>query len=147
MIILQRCLPGCPPYQRFIEGFSEHHGVRAGVVDPLPFDLLEADCDIVVAVDVSGNRDIGDGEKLSSVGVLLQSFHTMSNNLVAEKLRQRRPDVYVHPDISNVRVLEFYKAHEVFAQAEPAQRRFARDLKHALRSYAGRPGCSVTGGA
>jgi len=70
----------------------------------------------------------------------------MSNNLLAEKLRQRRPDLYVRPDISDVKVLEFYKAHEVFAQTKPAQQRFARDLKRALQDYSGRPGCSAVAG-
>jgi NTE family protein len=120
--------------------------VDGGVANPLPFDLLEADNDIVIAIDVSGSRDIERGEKLSSMGVLLQSFHTMSNNIIAEKLKQKRPDVYVCPDIHNVKVLEFYKAHEVFEQARPAQRRFARDLQHALRRYADRPGCSAITG-
>ncbi|MGD2113050.1 MAG: patatin-like phospholipase family protein, partial [Gammaproteobacteria bacterium] len=117
--------------------------VDGGVANPLPFDLLEPDNDIVIAIDVSGNRDIGDGEQLSSMGVLLQSFHTMSNNILAEKLRQRRPDIYVRPDISHVKVLEFYKAREVFAQAAPAQQAFAKDLQRALHRATGRPGCSV----
>jgi NTE family protein len=117
--------------------------VDGGVANPLPFDLLEAGNDIVIAIDVSGNRNAGDGDQLSSLGVLLQSFHTMSNNIIAEKLRQRRPDIYVRPDISHVKVLEFYKAREVFAQAAPAQQAFAKDLQRALHRATGRPGCSV----
>ena len=126
---------------------GDHLLVDGGVANPLPFDLLETNNDIVIAVDVSGNREIENGDKLSSMGVLLQSFHTMSNNLLAEKLKQRRPDIYVHPDISNVKVLEFYKAREVFAQAEPAQQGFAKDLKRALRRYSGQPGCSLVAGS
>ncbi|MGB5474681.1 MAG: patatin-like phospholipase family protein [Gammaproteobacteria bacterium] len=126
---------------------GDHLLVDGGVANPLPFDLLESDNDIVIAVDVSGNRENENGEKLSSIGVLLQSFHVMSNNLLAEKLKQRRPDIYVHPDISNVKVLEFYKAREVFAQAEPAQKGFAKDLKRALRRYSGQPGCSLATGS
>jgi NTE family protein len=111
--------------------------VDGGVADPLPYDLVETGSDIVIAIDVSGSRDIGDGTELTSLGVLLQSFHTMSNNLLAEKLQQRRPDILVQPDIHGVRILEFYKAQEVFAQARPAQRRFAAELDRALRGYSG----------
>jgi len=117
--------------------------VDGGVANPLPFDLLQSGNDVVIAIDVSGNRDIENGEKLSSMGVLLQSFHNMSNNIITEKLRRQRPDVLVRPDIHNVRVLEFYKAREVFSQAQPAQQQFARDLKRMLRSYSVRPGCSA----
>jgi len=118
--------------------------VDGGVANPLPFDLLMPECDIVIAVDVSGNRELDEGEEPSFVGVLLQSFHTMSNNLIAEKLRYRQPQVYVRPDISNVRVLEFYKARQVFEQSLPAKQLFVRDLKKALRRYNGTPGCSAT---
>jgi len=118
--------------------------VDGGVANPLPFDLLLPECDIVIAVDVSGNRELEEGEEPSFVGVLLQSFHTMSNNLIAEKLRCQQPQVYVRPDISNVRVLEFYKARQVFGQSMPAKQQFVRDLKKALRRYNGRPGCSAT---
>ena len=117
--------------------------VDGGVANPLPYDLLMSECDIVIAVDVSGNRELEDGEELSFIGVLLQSFHTMSNNLVAEKLRRLQPQIYVRPNISNVRVLEFYKARQVFEQSMPAKRQLLRDLKKALRRYNGRPGCTA----
>jgi len=117
--------------------------VDGGVANPLPFDLLVDECDVVVAIDVSGNRELEDGESLSSVGVLMHSFHTMSNNIVAEKLRQQRPDIYIRPGIRNVRVLEFYKARQVFEQAQPAQRQLLKALKKARRAYAGRPGCTA----
>jgi NTE family protein len=117
--------------------------VDGGVVNPLPYDLVESGSDIVIAIDVSGERGIGNGETLSSLGVLLQSFHTMSNNLLAEKLKQQRPDIYIRPDIRNVRVLEFYKAKQVFEETRPAQQEFVRDLGKSLRAYQGRPGCTA----
>jgi NTE family protein len=117
--------------------------VDGGVANPLPYDLLVDACDVVVAIDVSGNRELEDGETLSSMGVLLHSFHTMSNNILAEKLRQQRPDIYIRPDIRNVRVLEFYKAQQVFEQAQPAQRQLLKALKKTLRTHRGQPGCSM----
>ena len=118
--------------------------VDGGVANPLPYDLLLQECDIVIAIDVSGDREFKEGEELSFIGVLLQSFHTMSNNLVAEKLRRQRPQIYIRPNIRNVRVLEFYKARQVFKQSLPAKRELVRDLKKALRRYNGRPGCTTT---
>jgi len=117
--------------------------VDGGVANPLPYDLVRAGSDIVIAIDVSGEREVEDGESLSSVGVLLHSFHTMSNNILAEKLKQQRPDIYIRPDIRNVRVLEFYKAKQVFEQTQPAVREFVRDVSKAIRSYHSRPGCSL----
>ena len=117
--------------------------VDGGVANPLPYDLLLPECDIVIAVDVSGNRDLVDGGELSFIGVLLHSFHTMSNNLVAGKLQHQQPQIYVRPAINNVRVLEFYKARQVFEQSLPAKQQLLRDLKKALRRYNNRPGCTT----
>ena len=116
--------------------------VDGGVANLLPYDLLQASCDLVIAVDVSGNRDLAEGDSLSSLEVLLQSFHTMSNNILAEKLKQQRPEIYIRPDIRNVKVLEFYKARQIFAQAQPSQKQLVRALRKSLRGYEGRPGCA-----
>jgi NTE family protein len=121
-----------------------HTLVDGGVANPLPYDLLQEDCDLVIAIDVSGSRDPVDVESLSSLGVLLQSFHTMSNNILAEKLKLRRPAIYIRPDIRNVKVLEFYKAREIFEQAQPARQQLIKALRKALRGYAARPGCTQT---
>jgi len=132
-------VPGVfPPVE--VNGYSL---VDGGVANPLPYDRVQDDCDIVIAIDVSGSRDLEDGETLSSMGVLLQSFTAMSRNILIEKLKRQRPTVYIKPDIRNVKMLEFYKAREIFEQTRPAQRQLARDLKKAIRRHDGRPGCTI----
>jgi NTE family protein len=131
-------VPGIFPPVRI----SGHDLVDGGVANPLPYDLLVDECDVVIAIDVSGSREMEEDEELSFIGVVLHSFHTMSNNLLAEKLRRQQPAIYIRPDIRNVRVLEFYKARQVFEQALPAQQQLTRALKRVLRHYSG-PGCSL----
>lgn len=132
-------VPGVfPPVE--VNGYSL---VDGGVANPLPYDRVQDDCDIVIAIDVSGSRDLEDGETLSSMGVLLQSFTAMSRNILIEKLKRQRPTVYIKPDIRNVKMLEFYKAREIFEQTRPAQRQLVRDLKKAIRRHDGRPGCTI----
>jgi NTE family protein len=120
-----------------------HSLVDGGVANPLPYDRVQEDCDIAIAIDVSGSRSLADGETLSSMGVLLQGFTVMSRNILIEKLKRQPPAVYIQPDIHNVKMLEFYRAHEVFEQARPAQQQLARELKKAMRRHAIRPGCTA----
>jgi NTE family protein len=120
--------------------------VDGGVADPLPFDVLTRDCDLIVAIDVSGDRKPLDGEELTFLGVLFHSFQIMSHNILAEKLKARRPDIYIRPRIDNVRVLEFYKAKQVFADALPASRELTRSLTKLLRRRTSHPGCSPSTG-
>ena len=133
-------VPGVVPP---VEG-EGHLLVDAGVANPLPYDRVQDDCDIVIAIDVSGRRSITDGESLSSMGVLLQGFTVMSRNILIEKLKRQRPTVYIQPDIRDVKILEFYKAREVFEQARPAQLELARELKWAMRLRGKRPGCTTS---
>jgi NTE family protein len=56
----------------------------------------------------------------------------MSHNLLVEKLKQRRPDIYIRPEIRDVRVLEFYKAEQVFGQALPAKQQLIKALRKAV---------------
>jgi len=118
--------------------------VDGGVANPLPYDLLTRDCDLVIAIDVSGDRSPVDGEELSFLGVLFHSFQIMGRNILAEKLKKRRPDIYIRPVIENVRVLEFYKAKQVFTDAMPARMELTRSLTKLLRRSASRPGCIRT---
>ena len=120
-----------------------HSLVDGGVANPLPYDRVQDDVDIVIAVDVSGSRSIPDGETLSSMGVLLQGFSMMSRNILIEKLKRQRPTVYIRPDIQDIKILEFYKAREVFEQARPAQDELHKKLKWAMRRHALRPGCTA----
>ncbi len=120
--------------------------IDGGVANPLPYDLLTDDCDIVVAVDVSGDLQPDGEAQISFLGVLFHGFHIMTENLVAEKLKRLRPTIYVRPDIVDVRVLEFYKARQVFSEALPAQKDLRKALKRQLHSFMGRPGCSAGSG-
>ena len=132
-------VPGVfPPVE--VKGYTL---VDGGVANPLPYDRVQDDCDIVIAIDVSGRRSVAESESLSSMGVLLQGFTVMSRNILLEKLKRKRPTVYVQPDIRGVKILEFYKAREIFEQARPAQRQFAKELKWAIRLRGNRPGCTT----
>jgi len=106
--------------------------VDGGVANPLPYDLLFQACDLVIAIDVSGDRKLDGESEPSFMGVLFHSFHTMSHNLLVEKLKQRQPDIYIRPDIQAVRVLEFYKAEQVFREAEPARKQLIKALRKAV---------------
>ncbi|MGB5259259.1 MAG: patatin-like phospholipase family protein [Gammaproteobacteria bacterium] len=131
-------VPGVfPPVK--VNGYSL---VDGGVANPLPYDRVQDECDIVIAIDVSGNRDHQADDSLSSLGVLLQSYTVMSSNILIEKLKRKQPTVYIKPDIRDVKILEFYKAREVFAQAQPAQQQFKDNLVKALRLHRVWRGCS-----
>lgn len=106
--------------------------VDGGLVNPVPYDLLLDDCDLVVAVDVLGGRTPQGDDGPSVFESTFNGFQIMQDALVREKLARRPPQVYVRPPLENVRVLEFYKVDEIYRQSLPAQQRLRRALVERL---------------
>jgi NTE family protein len=102
--------------------------IDGGCVNPLPHDIL-SDCDLVIAVNVMGRLEKREGQKSpTAVRAVLETFNIMQRTIIAEKLAKCPPTIYIEPDISNVDLLEFHKAPEIYAQAEKT----ARELRNRL---------------
>jgi len=107
--------------------------IDGGCVNPVPHDILD-DCDLVIAVNVMGRLEKKEGQKSpTALRAVLETFDIMQRTIIAEKLTKCPPSIYIEPDISNVDLLEFHKAPEIYAQAERAAREL-RDRLLALRT-------------
>ncbi|MGD8347543.1 MAG: patatin-like phospholipase family protein, partial [Lysobacterales bacterium] len=82
--------------------------IDGGTVNPVPWDLLFEDCDIVVGIDVSGVRSRPGSAELGYFEILFNSIEVMQKAIIDEKLRNRRPDIFIAPEVRDVRALEFY---------------------------------------
>jgi NTE family protein len=109
--------------------------VDGGMVNPIPYDLLPRDCDITIAVDVAGRRTSSSDEIPSMVDLVFNAFQIAARSIVQEKLSRVKPDIYVEPDIEDIRLLEFYKAAQVFRQAQAAKEKFKRELERMLERF------------
>jgi len=108
--------------------------IDGGTVNPVPWDLLFEDCDIVIAVDVSGVRSRPESGDSGYFEILFNSVKVMQNSIVTEKMRYRKPDIFIAPQIKDIRALEFYNAAAVFEQAKPAKKKFENELRALLNT-------------
>jgi len=105
--------------------------IDGGGVNPVPFDILD-DCDLVVAIDVTGEM-AGDGHTIPNmVRAVLGTFDIMQNSIIAEKLKRCPPDIYIKPGIVGVDLLEFYKADQIYEQTDPARKKLKLALEQVL---------------
>lgn len=102
--------------------------VDGGTSNPLPYDLLTDDCDVVVAVDVSGSRKRSNGEHPPFTEMLFSTFEIMQQSIVTARQRNGDADIYIKPDIQGIRLLQFNRIETIFEQAQPA----AGELRKAL---------------
>lgn len=90
--------------------------VDGGLVNPLPYNLLCKQCDLVIAVDVSGSLVRG-SKRPDFLDATLGSFDIVQSALISEQLRRDPPDIYLKPDLRDIRILEFNKADQIFEQS------------------------------
>lgn len=97
--------------------------VDGGLVNPVPYDLLLGDCDLVIAIDVLGHRTPDTNDGPSYFETMFNSFQIMQAATMNEKLQNHKPDIYIKPDLRDIRVLDFYKADEIYRQSESARKK------------------------
>jgi NTE family protein len=103
--------------------------IDGGVVNPVPFDLLTDDCDFIIGVDVSGEKDIKANAVPSPVEVLLGTFQIMQKVITDQKEKGRHVMIYCKPRLNGIRAFEFYKYQEVFATLPDDIAWFRAELK------------------
>ena len=103
--------------------------VDGGLVNPVPYDLLFDDCDVVVAIDVLGNRTPDTANNGPTYfETTFNTYQILQSSIIQEKIKNRPPDIYIRPDLKNIRVLDFNRVTEIYAQAKPAQDKLRQSL-------------------
>ena len=99
------------------------------IVNLVPYDRLLDRAEFTIAADVSRAPNPGRHEIPSALESILGAFNIMQASALAEKMKYRKPGLYVHPEIQGVRMLDFGKTEEVFLQAAPAVDLLRKQLK------------------
>ena len=103
--------------------------IDGGLTNPLPFDILAGDVDIVVAIDVSG-RPVPHPKRdyPSALESLFASAFLFERSIVREKLKASQPDILISSGTGQFQVLDFLNYAEILEAAVPAK----QQLKHQL---------------
>ena len=114
----------------------EHDGrvlLDGGMINPVPFDLLQGRADIVVACDVLGGPADERSNKLPTpFEIAFAGSQIMQNAIVGEKLRANPPDIFLRPKVEQYRVLQFHLIDEILASAAPLKDKLKRALDDTL---------------
>lgn len=107
--------------------------IDGGLTNPLPYDLLFGEADIIVAIDVSG-APVPDPRRNypSAVEALFASAFLFERTIVREKLRSQQPDILVPSGTSHFQILDLMKVDEIMAAAEPAKEKLKAQLGRIL---------------
>lgn len=94
--------------------------VDGGVVNLVPYDHIMDRCDISIVVNVAKARTPEKIETPSVIESILGTFDIMQMSALAEKMKRSEPNIYIRPEINDVRMFDFNKIEDVFQQSKPA---------------------------
>lgn len=101
--------------------------IDGGAVNPLPFDLLRKDADVVVAVDITRLRETPEGIP-DPIQMLFMATDIMTHAIVSEKLKHSAPDILLKPNVSAFSALDFPRALPILKASEPIKEELKRKL-------------------
>lgn len=96
-------------------------------VNPVPFDVIRDDCDILVAIDPCVNQDMG----LQGAGVfnsLMSAYDAARKSLTVEKERACTIDLHEHVAIEEITAFDFARFEEIIASVEEKTESFKSAL-------------------
>lgn len=109
--------------------------IDGGFVNPLPFDVIRGEADVLVAVDVNGTPQELEKEKYpSALSTLFAVSFLFERAIVREKMRHTEPDIHIESGTGHFQVLDFLRIKEILEAAVPAKERLKRQLDRVLSS-------------
>jgi NTE family protein len=113
--------------------FNDMVLIDGGAVNPLPYDLIQSQCDLTIAIDVSGEKTYAPENPVPNmVENILSTFQIMQASIVEAKKKLLPPDIYVKPALTNIRVLDFYRYKEILAGVREEVQRFKDTVQNLL---------------
>ena len=99
-------------------------------VNPVPFDVIRKDCDVLAAIDPSVNE-----EEAAQVvfGVISGAFNAAKKALTAEKLKTCKIDLIDSFVVEEINMYDFTLFHEIIESTEERAGLFAVNLQEKLK--------------
>jgi NTE family protein len=94
--------------------------IDGGVVNIVPYDHVAPHCDVTIAVDVGGSRFPDETPVPNVIESLLGTIDVMQEAMLQRKLKHHPPDIFIHPEIKGIRMMDFTAIEQVLEQSQPA---------------------------
>lgn len=94
--------------------------IDGGIMNPVPFDIIKDECDIVVAVDVFSSIPINNihPDKPRLMECMISGLQMMAASIEKNKMLHYKPDIYMNMNVGGTRILEFHKLDSILEATE-----------------------------
>jgi len=113
--------------------FDKQVLIDGGAVNPLPYDIIRKECDVLIAIDVSGRPKIKKQAQMPSMfESIMTTFQIMQDSILNNKRMISDIDIYVKPELVGIGILEFFRYKEIMSGVQKDVEKFKIDLTEAL---------------
>jgi NTE family protein len=117
-----------------------HHAghllVDGGVVNPLPLDQADSECDFMIGIDVVGDPSEGlTRTDYGAIDMWFGSASIMMHSLTAHMIAAYPPDMYIRPKVASFGAMEYWRVKDILASVEGEKDRFKRILAQRIEDY------------
>ena len=107
--------------------------IDGGATNPLPYDLIREKCDILIAIDVSGEKTPSKYGPIPGVfESVVSTFQLMMASIVEHQMRISQPDIYIKPSLRNIHMLDFDRYEEIMTSVAADVTEFKKQLENLL---------------
>jgi NTE family protein len=106
--------------------------VDGGLTNNVPMDLLDEDCDLRIAINIRGERSTPKDKIPNMLESIFHSYEVMQESTTKTKLDAFPVDIYCHPPIKDIYVMDFYRAEEIYKQGLQIKDEFKAQLEQLL---------------
>jgi NTE family protein len=108
--------------------------IDGNMVNPLPYDIIRSECDILIAIDVSGTKIPQHDDPMPNLfESIMSSLQIMQASIVKNKMKISRPDIYIKPALKNIRILHFDRYDEIKQGVQDDVEQFKHELNRQMK--------------
>jgi NTE family protein len=113
-----------------------HTYVDGGITNPVPIDRVKKECDIVVAIDVTGRPRPTDRPHRSNMELAVGSLLIMFHQVAELRRATDAPDIHIEPPLGDFSAGDFFRLNDLLKATQPAKDQLKRELEKRINAAA-----------
>lgn len=110
-----------------------HVHVDGGVTNPVPFNHVRDETDIVVAIDVTGRPRPPARSAHSNMELAVGSMLILFHQVAALRRKECPPDIYIQPALNDFAAGDYFRMKEMFNAAQASKDELKRELEKRIK--------------
>jgi len=107
--------------------------IDGGIVNPVPMNVIRDDCDILIAIDVTGiNKPPKKNPAPSIFESVTISFQIMESAFVENQIIYYKPEIYIKPKLMNIQIFDFHKNRKIIESVGDDAKEFKNKLSNII---------------